>query len=136
MFEVSITALVVFLSDQISKKLVACRQPNVPLGCQCGIVRVLHRKSSYAKFHGRLVLASTWLTAWFCVALLCRLEWHFQSHLSLCGLGAMLGGSAGNLSDILRQHAVVDFINLGWWPVFNVADVAIVVGLGAAFLGS
>lgn len=47
------------------------------------------------------------------------------------GLGLMLGGAAGNLVDrIFRDHggAVVDFIDLGWWPVFNVADSAITCG--------
>jgi signal peptidase II len=57
----------------------------------------------------------------------------FQSHVSLLGLGMALGGAAGNLWDILRRHYVVDFIDLGWWPVFNLADVAIVAGLVLAF---
>src|SRR3989338_5602495 len=46
--------------------------------------------------------------------------------------GLFLGGVAGNLIDrILRQY-VVDFIDVGFWPVFNIADAAIsvsVVGL-------
>jgi len=45
------------------------------------------------------------------------------------GLGMALGGAAGNLRDILRHRYIVDFIDLGWWPVFNLADVAIVGGL-------
>ncbi len=47
------------------------------------------------------------------------------------GLGLVLGGACGNLSDrLFRDHggAVVDFIDLQWWPVFNVADVAITCG--------
>lgn len=46
-------------------------------------------------------------------------------------LGLVLGGAAGNLVDrLFRGHdgAVVDFIDLQWWPVFNVADMAIVCG--------
>ena len=46
-------------------------------------------------------------------------------------LGLILGGAIGNVSDrLFRNHdgAVVDFIDFNWWPVFNVADVAIVVG--------
>jgi signal peptidase II len=54
------------------------------------------------------------------------------------GLGLLLGGAAGNLIDrVFRNHhgAVIDFIDalrIGtheWWPVFNVADAAIVVGV-------
>lgn len=47
-------------------------------------------------------------------------------------LGLLLGGAAGNLSDrLLRDHggAVVDFIDLGWWPIFNVADMALTCGV-------
>ncbi len=52
------------------------------------------------------------------------------------GLGLLLGGALGNLGDRLFRHprgfpgGVVDFIQaVSWWPVFNVADAAIVVGV-------
>ncbi len=49
------------------------------------------------------------------------------------GLGLLLGGALGNLADRLFRHnhgSVIDFIQLvSWWPVFNVADAAIVVGV-------
>ena len=44
-------------------------------------------------------------------------------------LGAVLGGALGNLSDRLRTGGVTDFIDLRVWPVFNVADIAITVGV-------
>ena len=43
-----------------------------------------------------------------------------------------MGGAIGNLIDrLIRQHGggVIDFIDLRWWPVFNVADAAISVGV-------
>jgi signal peptidase II len=43
-------------------------------------------------------------------------------------LGLILGGSLGNLADRLRMRAVIDFIDLRVWPVFNLADIAITVG--------
>ena len=49
-------------------------------------------------------------------------------------LGLVLGGALGNLTDrFLRgpgplQGHVVDFVSVGWWPVFNVADSSICVG--------
>lgn len=45
------------------------------------------------------------------------------------GLGLILGGAAGNLWDRLVAGRVVDYIDLRFWPVFNVADSAIVVGM-------
>jgi signal peptidase II len=46
-------------------------------------------------------------------------------------MGLILGGALGNLVDRLFRHhggAVIDFIDLQWWPVFNVADASLVVG--------
>lgn len=48
------------------------------------------------------------------------------------GLGLVAGGALGNLIDrVFRGHggAVVDFIDLQWWPVFNVADASLTVGI-------
>jgi signal peptidase II len=44
-------------------------------------------------------------------------------------LGLQLGGAVGNLVDRLRLGYVVDFFDVKFWPVFNVADSAIVVGV-------
>lgn len=52
----------------------------------------------------------------------------------LIGLTLVLGGAIGNLSDrffrapgFLRGH-VVDFVAVGWWPVFNIADSCVTIG--------
>ncbi len=42
-----------------------------------------------------------------------------------------IAGSIGNLIDRVRLQAVIDFINLGWFPVFNIADILLTV---SAFL--
>jgi len=44
-------------------------------------------------------------------------------------LGMLLGGAVGNLVDRIRFGAVVDFIDVPWWPTFNVADAAIAAGV-------
>jgi signal peptidase II len=44
-------------------------------------------------------------------------------------LGLQLGGALGNLLDRLRQGYVVDFISIKAWPVFNIADACVVVGV-------
>jgi signal peptidase II len=52
-----------------------------------------------------------------------------KSRLLKIGLGLDLGGGIGNLIDRLRFGGkVTDFIDIGPWPVFNVADMSIVVG--------
>ncbi|NLJ56928.1 MAG: signal peptidase II [Firmicutes bacterium] len=44
-------------------------------------------------------------------------------------LSLLLGGSLGNFSDRLRTGYVVDFLDFRFWPVFNIADVALVLGI-------
>ena len=61
----------------------------------------------------------------------------FLLHLAL---GLQLGGAIGNLLDRVRQGYVVDFVDFGyranWWPVFNVADSAIVIGVALLALNA
>ena len=49
-------------------------------------------------------------------------------------LGMILGGAVSNGIDRAAQGRVVDFIDLHWWPVFNVADMSIVIGIALAVL--
>jgi signal peptidase II len=66
------------------------------------------------------------------------LVWHGRTVTTRTGavaLGLILGGAIGNLADRAFRGdagflggAVVDFIDLQWWPVFNVADMGVVVG--------
>ena len=51
------------------------------------------------------------------------------SLLLIACLGLQMGGAIGNLIDRIRSGFVVDFIDLTFWPVFNLADSAIVVGV-------
>jgi signal peptidase II len=43
--------------------------------------------------------------------------------------GAAIGGAASNALDQVLRGGVVDFIDLGFWPIFNLADLAIVTGI-------
>ena len=49
--------------------------------------------------------------------------------LAWLATGLLLGGALGNLVDRVRDGEVTDFIDLPLWPAFNVADVAITVGV-------
>lgn len=44
------------------------------------------------------------------------------------GLGLLLGGATSNLADRVLRGAVLDFISVGPWPTFNLADAAMVAG--------
>jgi signal peptidase II len=58
---------------------------------------------------------------------------------AVVGLSLVFGGAVGNLIDRLRFGYVIDFLDFHWkeiyhWPAFNVADSAIVVGVGLMFI--
>ena len=79
----------------------------------------------------------TWVLTLIAIGVVIGIVWMGRRLVSpwwAVGLGMILGGALGNLVDRffrspgpLRGH-VVDFLSIGWWPVFNVADPAVVGG--------
>jgi signal peptidase II len=59
-----------------------------------------------------------------------------QSVLVRVAFGAIVGGAVGNIVDRFHYGFVVDFVDLHWWPVFNVADSCITVGVALLVLSS
>lgn len=95
--------------------------------------RVTTRRTAYERDSARALLVLVWLTALGSAIALYESGAYFHNQAALVGIGAAFGGAAGNLLDILRRRGVTDFIDLGWWPAFNVADAAILGGLALAF---
>lgn len=73
-----------------------------------------------------LVVAGLVVYAWHAVATLGR--------AGRAGLAVLIGGAVGNLLDRGVDGVVTDYLHTGWWPTFNLADVAIVVGVGLMLL--
>jgi signal peptidase II len=63
------------------------------------------------------------------IALLTYFVRHPGRRLVWLPTGLLIGGAAGNLIDRLRDGVVTDFIQLPHWPAFNIADMAITVGV-------
>jgi signal peptidase II len=69
------------------------------------------------------------------IAVLAWRSRHVVSTAAAIAVGLVLGGAAGNLADrVFRspgplRGAVVDFVAIGWGPIFNAADVCVVVGV-------
>ena len=63
------------------------------------------------------------------VAVVYRSVLRWPGRLPPIALGLVLGGAIGNLIDrVARDGSVVDFIDLQWWPLFNVADIGVSCG--------
>jgi signal peptidase II len=97
------------------------------------IVRVQNTGSSFGLFQGHLFALT--IVAFVGIAFLLfftlflyRRFFPSDNLLGRLALGLILGGTIGNLIDRLRFGGVTDFISIGWWPAFNLADSAIVVG--------
>ena len=134
MLQVVMAALGVILLDQASKRWIrALPEREFAVGSMLRIHCVVNRNRTYQQAGTRIALATLWPVALVCAAILYLADLHFQGPLGLAGLALAFAGSVSNLADILRSRSIVDLIDLGWWPAFNVADIAIVVGLAAAF---
>jgi len=135
-----IAALVIVL-DRWTKWLVAARIPMYThIQIIPGFFRITHTENTGAAFslfadstfHWRTTL----LIAFSVVAMIVviYLLWRQQRALSITGiaLSLILGGAVGNLWDRIARGRVVDFllvyVKQYQWPVFNLADSAIVVG--------
>jgi signal peptidase II len=125
------TALVVFVVDHLSKWLVT---QHIALGGQVpasGPVTIHHIENRGAAFGLFPQLQVVFLVVAAAVALYILVAGRrfgpgvFPQVL----LGCVLGGAIANALDRFVQGYVVDFIDLQRWPVFNVADMAIVLGI-------
>jgi signal peptidase II len=125
-----VAASAVLTLDVVSKHVVRLlggrAYPLVP-GLQVRRVHLV--RPAFLRRRGRAGLVVWWLIAMICAVVLTVSDRAFHTAAAQLGVGAALGGGLGNLIEVLRRQAITDFLDVGWWPVFNVADVGIVVGL-------
>ena len=75
------------------------------------------------------------ILTWVSLAAVAVLTWIYSSiknppWVLRVAFGLQFGGAIGNITDRLRLGHVTDFIDVGPWPIFNVADSSIVIGIG------
>jgi signal peptidase II len=124
-FLFGIVALIVVGLDQSTKLLVDVYRPVLESGFLT-IHYVTNTGASFGIFQNGVV----WL-AGISLAATIGVLWYYprieQEIVPQIMWGILLGGIIGNLLDRVTRHFVIDFIDLGFWPAFNVADSAIVV---------
>ncbi|MCF6385932.1 signal peptidase II [Mycobacterium sp. MBM] len=129
-------AAVVLVLDIVTKVLaVRLLVPGQPVSIIGDTVTWTLVRNSGAAFS--MATGYTWVLTLIATGVVIGIIWMGRRLVSpwwALGLGMILGGALGNLVDRffrspgpLRGH-VVDFLSVGWWPVFNVADPAVVGG--------
>lgn len=132
-----LAALLVVTADQLSKLWVR----SVPEGqslFEAGFFRLAHYPpntgAAFGLFQGQsfplTIVAVIGVAVLLGYALfIYRFFPPLDNMLGKSALGLVLGGTVGNLIDRLRFDGVTDFIDVGFWPAFNIADSAVVVGV-------
>ncbi|MEU0875463.1 signal peptidase II [Nocardia brasiliensis] len=131
-----IIAAVLLALDLLTKSIVVANlKPGEPVSIIGDFARFSLVRNPGAAFS--MATGMTWLLTLVATAVVIgviRIGRTLRSLWWAVGLGMVLGGALGNLVDRLfrapgpLQGHVVDFIAIGWWPVFNVADSSIVCG--------
>ena len=140
-------AAVVLALDVVTKVLaVRLLTPEQPVSIIGETVTWRLVRNSGAAFS--MATGYTWVLTLIATGVVIGIAWMGRRLVSpwwALGLGMILGGALGNLVDRFfrapgpLQGHVVDFVSIGWWPVFNVADPAVVGGaillVGLSLLG-
>ncbi|HEV3235167.1 MAG TPA: signal peptidase II [Candidatus Dormibacteraeota bacterium] len=125
-------ACATFVVDRVSKYAVAL---YIPLGgsrsLPGGLVYIDHAQNAGAAFSLAPSLGNLFLV--FALIATVAIVWYYRrvprsEVWTRVALGMILGGALGNALDRVVFGSVTDFIDLRFWPVFNLADSAIVVG--------
>jgi len=127
-----IIAALIFWIDQYSKYLVwYFLAPNGKIP-KDAIIQIIYSKNTGMAF-GLLVDQTLFLTIASCIGIIILSVMYYRfgiNHWMLkLSFGLQLGGALGNLIDRIRLGYVVDFIKVGLFPVFNIADSSVVVGV-------
>ena len=132
-----VLTIAVIICDQLTKYVVRETVPLYETYIEVGIFSIVHGQNTgsafglFAGFTNFLIIAS--------LIGLALILYFFVKQASAnlfvrIAVGLIVGGAVGNLIDRVKDGFVVDFISVGWWPAFNVADSAISIGMTAMVL--
>jgi signal peptidase II len=132
-----VTALATLVVDQLSKALI---RVYMPMGESFSVSFIKIRQLRNPGTAFGIIQGKSWPLFLISIAVfvvLIVVLWHWGgpgSTLFQLGLGLIIGGALGNIIDRIILGEVVDFIDVGFWPVFNLADAAIVIGVGITLI--
>jgi len=135
-----LAAALVLALDQYTKHLVVTNfdpgESRIVIPHLLYLTYVQNRAGAFGLFG-----TQTWLLVALALAVLALFWYAFRdvarhSALVRIAFGGIAGGALGNIVDRFHYSFVVDFIDLRWWPVFNVADSCITVGVALLVLST
>jgi len=132
---VSIALALIVAADQATKSVAVAHwsdRPRPIIGTHVQFLVTRNPGSAFSRFQNLTPVLA--VGAIVIAVVLAHAARNATDKLTLCALVLLLGGALGNLTDrivrapgFLSGH-VVDFVQVGWWPVFNVADSCVTVG--------
>jgi signal peptidase II len=126
-----LAAAAVVLVDQVSKRIVVDsldRGEHVKFFLGIELTHVRNKGVAFGALGGGGALVTV-VTVAAVVLLAVYFAFHTAKPWLWLPFGVVAGGALGNLADRLREGSVVDWIDPIFWPAFNFADIAIVVGI-------
>jgi signal peptidase II len=127
----ALVAVAVVVADQVAKAIVRgeisrFEEHDLVLGIK--LINTRNTGVAFSMFSGGgpLVVVIAFIALGALVAFFLT---HLHRRLVWLPTGLLLGGAAGNLIDRIRGGGVTDFIKFPHWPAFNVADIAVTLGV-------
>ncbi|MFC2039340.1 signal peptidase II [Chloroflexota bacterium] len=127
-----LTASLVIAIDQVSKFVVRANMflgQSTPEEGFFRITYITNAGGSWGLFGNPVFLSTATIVVIVAIVVIYLRYPLAKRTLVRVALGLLLGGAIGNVVDRLSHGHVTDFIDVGAWPVFNLADCAIVIGI-------
>ncbi len=132
-----LTGILISVTDQLSKTWIRANIPEGGSLFNFGIFRVTNLQNTgaaFSLFQGQsLILTIIALTGIILVLAYAFVIYRrfpvFTGKMGYFGLGLVLGGTIGNVTDRIFRGYVTDFIDFTFWPAFNIADSAVTVSV-------
>ena len=127
-----ILSLLIISLDQVSKYIVV---KNLSLGESIpdeGLFRLTHAQNTgtaFSLFQNQTDILTILSIIAIILIIFIFISIDKPSVYLFLSYGLLFGGAIGNLSDRIRLGYVTDFFDVGFWPIFNIADSAITVGI-------
>jgi signal peptidase II len=122
-------ALLIVIIDQLTKYLITTSQTIIDLG----ILKINFVKNFGIGFGLLNFPFLRWILVIITVVIIGIILYYYKDlpnkFFPVFSLSLVLGGALGNVIDRLMYGFVVDFIDFGFWPAFNIADSAVTIGI-------